>query len=184
MKISAVVNFPGQGEVALVDNVFPDDLVVEILSFFKDESQWQDTQKFDHYKGRLTSPGDPELFEKILQHANSPAMLDPVEEFLKAPQHSDNVEFWKDLPGYLITPHLDFVGDDPYCHVQVYFGEQTVPVAGTLFHTPDQQPLFNLTYRNNYGYLLNRGDTIWHGLWPVPDNVERYSIHLKYRTIK
>jgi hypothetical protein len=184
MKISAVINLIDQGSVALIENVFPASLVKEILEFFNNSANWESTQTFEHYQGRMTTSGDPALTEKILAHANSPAVLSLVNSYLGAVQYSDNVEYWKDLPGYLITPHLDFVGEDPYCHAQIYFGDQIVPLAGTLFHNRDQQPLFNLTYRNNYGYLLNRGDTACHGLWPVPAEVERFSIHLKYRNRK
>jgi hypothetical protein len=184
MKISAVVSLTDQGSVALIDNVFPRELVKEILDFFKNSDSWGDTQAFEHYRGRLTNPGDSALSEKILAYANSPTVLDTVNAYLKIPQQCDHVEYWKDLPGYLITPHRDFVGEDPYCHAQIYFGEKIVAGSGTLFHNTDQQPLLNLTYRNNYGYLLNRGDTVWHGLWPTPDNVERYSLHLKYRACK
>ena len=92
-----------------------------------------------------------------------------------------NFDLWYDLPGYVVSNHKD--GDQNRYAMQVYLGEPTLTwqMLGTCFNRENNNPLFEVHYMTNSGYMIERPDLIWHSVnHSIPEKYRRMHIYLRF----
>ena len=90
-----------------------------------------------------------------------------------------NLLLWIDLPGFgTLTPHVD--GDDSGL-MQAYITSTPHPYAGTTMYAEDDKILFQLPYRDNFGWLFQPANKVLHGReHSVPEGISRFSIMINF----
>jgi hypothetical protein len=177
----------GDETVYLVEDYFPLDLLEHLQNIFDSyqaqSPDWAAPSQFAHRGGREVYVKPDSRLDLIRQYASSDHMLSQVAEHMGNPVVFDDLQLWEDLPGYAIAPHLDIT--DAYDHaIQLYVTKEDADHLGTTFFNSDRKVLFQLPYRNNFGYVLPNPSKIWHGLTtPVPPGVHRHSVYLRYKRV-
>jgi len=181
MLVNATINFPNQSRLFLVEDIFDKDLCQQILSIFKKDTGWTAISEFDHYAGRLVYSDVNETTEKINSFAGSKEFVELLETILGKELEYSGSSLWLDLPGYKIVPHYDLPGFDYAVQVYMPDPDNTVEMLGTCFYKGNNA-IFEIHYRHNVGYFIDKTHTIYHGLnHDIPDNYKRQSVYLRYR---
>jgi hypothetical protein len=184
MQLSKFELSTGQ-RVWLIENFFEQSLAKNITQYFistqSDSTLWQEKNIFSHYQGRSIHIGSTDLIKEIEEFAQSQEVKLTIGSVIDKSLEFSTVDLWIDRPGYQIQSHCDLATEPKLFYaIQIYMADELIPSIGTMFHSHDGGPLFNLVYKNNCGYVMDRGDKIFHSLNPVPNNVDRYSVHIKY----
>ena len=90
-----------------------------------------------------------------------------------------NISFFIDYPGSPpLLPHVE--GSDSWLS-QVYIASFPHPYNGTTIYNDRKNILFQLPYRDNMGWLFDRGSTVMHGrAHAVPEGLARFSLMIWY----
>ena len=182
------VTLPDNNKVFLIDDFFPKQLADNILNFFKqwheDTGNWQSLPEFSHYLGRLSYTNNHGIVDQVRNYASSDEVVSQLVDLIGPVDSNPGVHFWVDTENYQINPHYDSMPtNSKFYGLQIFFSSGIDYTLGTHFYL-DRRVMFNLPLRQNYAYLVDRGDKVLHGLpCAVPLNKNRYSIHLKYQTL-
>lgn len=174
--------------VWLLENFFDRELASEITCFFlgwdQEPQAWLEQDNFAHYRGRRVYQGQADTVDSINHYCQQPGVQSVIQQLAGKSLEFAGTSLWLDQAGYAIAPHLDVMTDNfEFYGVQIYMAAETVPTIGTMFYNNQHEPLFNLVYKNNAGYFMDRSDRILHGLNPVPSGIDRYSVHIRYRVV-
>lgn len=186
--IVTTVSFSEQNRLFILEDFLPFELALNILNWFLNRNAekqfWQESQSFSHYQGRLVYQGQHSLLNQVLEFGNSQQISTDLGNLINGNLRLTGVDAWIDLPGYKIRAHHDSMDSNfQFFGLQIYFTQQLNLFQGTYFYQ-GKQPVINLPLRQNLAYFLDRGDRVLHGLpHPVPENSERYSLHLKYQKV-
>ena len=160
--------------------------IVELFDQYRAEnSDWSEDPRYSHaYPGRMVYHGDSATLTKLQELAASPAMVTWVGQTVGHDLEYHNLSLWLDLPGYRVTPHYDTASFE-YA-VQIYVPNPThfFEMLGTCVYTDpsERDPLFEIHYRPNRGYLIDRTDSVKHGVnHAIPAEFRRQSVYLRYR---
>lgn len=181
MIVNATVSFPDNSKFILIDDFFEESDIADINQLFYSNIGWQRNTNFSHGPERMVYSGTSTVLEKIKKHAQ----LVDISSVLGTPVEFSGIDLWKDTGTYKISPHYDMLGID-YA-VQIYMGEtdNTFQMLGTTLYTATNQPLLEISYRPNSGYLIDAPHTVLHGLRGFNDEISvnymRYSVYLRYR---
>lgn len=186
--IVTTVNFSQQNRLFILEDFLPSDLASNLLNWFlnrvAEKDHWQESQNFSHYKGRLVYKSQHLLLDQVTEFGNSQQVLTNLSNLVNCDLRLTGIDAWVDLPGYKIGSHHDAMDDNfQFFGLQIYFTTQLNLFQGTYFYQ-GKHPVINLPLRQNLAYFLDRGDRVLHGLpHSVPENSERYSLHLKYQKV-
>lgn len=90
-----------------------------------------------------------------------------------------NITFFIDLPGS--PPLLAHVEGSSSWLSQVYISNQTHAYNGTTIYNNDKQILFQLPFRDNFGWCFDNGSTVMHGReHGVPEGLTRFGLMIWY----
>ena len=86
-----------------------------------------------------------------------------------------HINLWVDFAGFGdLAPHMEVA---PSTISQIFLTDIQSDTAGTTIYQPNGDMLFTLCYRDNYGWVFDRGDMIMHGRHQdVPKDLPRFSI--------
>lgn len=174
------VHLPTGANVLILEQVFPAALLADLHQLCErwshiDRENWITPQGFE---------GRP----RWLYCGNSPEYL-AAEKFLSAPEfasrlqgevHRDDLEYshmqlWVEQHGIgSLGAHKEQAGA---FLAQIYLTETEHSYAGTTIHNDAQQILFQLPYRDNFGWFFDTGRTVMHGReHDVPEGIDRFAI--------
>ena len=93
----------------------------------------------------------------------------------------ESSSLWVDLPGLgKLQPHVEGLGGGTYL-MQIYLTDKNEPFNGTTIYTDDKEILFQLPYRNNFGWLFDQATGVMHGRHSdVSPNLKRFSIMTRF----
>lgn len=185
MVVNTSVQLTNQGQVFLFDQFFPTDLSYKLLIFFKSNDDWETRSEFDHQPGRLVYNGQHNIINEIHEHANDVNVIKALSQLANHNLKFYGIDLWRDGLGYKINTHQDYMGEERFCHLQIYVTDKTDYSLGTTFYA-DQSPKsvqFQIPYRHNFGYFMVTGQQIWHGLPLISQPVDRHSIQIRYTII-
>ena len=175
------VNLVNGSKVLLLDQVFDIDLLSQLHalcdSFHLDNPDWQ-APVWTTY--RYVYQGSAPVYQALRQYLGSDAVITKITQAINKPRVIfSNITLWIDLPGTgPLAPHVE--GDDSYL-AQIYITKTPHSYTGTTIYQDNQQVLFQLPYRDNFGWFFDRATQVMHGReHDVPDGISRFSIMAWY----
>jgi hypothetical protein len=182
IKINATVQFDS-AKLFLVDNCFDSTTLRDINGLFSDrDTGWAADPIFAHKPGRLMYQNSNTVTQSI--DASARVLSDQIGALLGRKIQYQSSSLWLDLPGYAIDPHYDTPGN-PEISMQIFVGDpaKVWEMLGTAIYLPEQRrnPLFEMHYRINSGYIMEYPDRILHGLnHHIPAQYVRNSVYLRF----
>ena len=180
MDVTSII-VPNGNSVYLLDNYFPEDILsslTDICNGFSESSeQWERTEWTDkRYIFKNISQFNP-ILDNFIKTVFAPRMMQALHHTLTY----ESSTLWVDLPGLgKLQPHKEGPGGGTYL-MQVYLTNKSEPFNGTTIYTDDKQVLFQLPYRNNFGWLLDQATGVMHGRHSdVSPNLKRFSIMIRF----
>jgi len=158
---------------------------VELFDQYRTEHpDWFADPRYSHaYAGRMVYRGNSAVLEQLQQLASSAEIVSWVSDTVGHELEYLNLDLWLDLPGYRIAPHYDMPGFEYAVQIYVPSPNHYFEMLGTCVYTDHEvrEPLFEIHYRPNRGYLIDRTDTVKHGLnHAIPVQFRRQSVYLRY----
>lgn len=184
---STCVHYQSSSKIFLIDDFFPEELLDKLLKIFDniEDPAWSDSEIFEHRRGRLIYTANTETINQLRQFAQSFEIIKSLSELVGKQVEFDSVSLWADFEGYAISPHTD---PDYFKHaIQIFVTREltdwNTPMYGTTIYQTEQQALFQIPYRNNFGYLFEVPSKVLHGLGTqVPVDLQRNSVYLRYNS--
>lgn len=176
------VNLPDGKPVFLLEQFFPADklaLLHQICdNFDKDSKYWTHPEGFNN--SRWVHTGTEKEYQLIVEYLSSPELMNKLSELIGHPVHLSNHTLWLDVTGLgPLRPHREAGGE---FLAQIFITRQFDNFNGTTFYSNDRNVLFQLPYRNNFGWLF-KGTEVLHGRqFDVAPGLERFSIMMWYNT--
>jgi hypothetical protein len=182
INVTATVSLPNDSKVYLVNKVFPDELLQQIIDCFSTyptNKGWTNTANFNPL--RYVFNGVHPAVAQVNKYATF--LADEISTIVGKKIRPVYPSFWIDLPGYELAPHVDV---DNFEHaIQVYIGddEQVKNSMGTSVYADYDTPLFDICYRQNSGYLFDSTHTILHAIRkPILEGSIRKSVYIRFTT--
>ena len=183
MKELTIVPLDNSNNLFYVENLYPDDLLVELLGedFMNYEytaQEWQESKP----RRRLTytqANDNMHLLSRMRNYLNSADKRKEIETKLGMQEISQiDSSYWLDMPGFNMGTHLDnsAVG----VAMQICLGVNQRNLGTCFYHysadtdVKDFPVRKQFEYRLNTGYIMINDATQWHGCPnTVPDNTFR-----------
>lgn len=174
------VELSNKAKILILDHIFEPDLLARLHelcdTFSPEHPDWKDpgwTKLRYEYCGQSTTRDD------LCNYLSSPEFLNPVSSALGEDMKFGNLLIWVDLPGFgNLTPHVD--GDDSGL-MQAYITTTPHSYTGTTMYSDMDKILFQLPYRDNFGWLFQPANAVLHGReHGVPEGVKRFSIMINF----
>jgi hypothetical protein len=190
MKLNTI-NLSNGSRFFIVEDFFGEEQYNSIVGLFDqytaDNADWWEDPVYAHtYHGRCVYRGSSEVVDQINQLATSAATLEWISGLIGKELEFAGSDLWLDLPGYRVTPHYD--GTHFEYAVQIYVPDpgpgRSWEMLGTCVYTDANmyRPLFEIHYIANRGYIIDRADTVRHGVnHAIPQQYRRQSVYIRYR---
>lgn len=183
MKINATVQFDS-AKLFLVDNCFDSTTLDAVNVLFSDQNNgWAADPIFAHKPGRLMYQ-DSNVVTQLID-TSAQVLSGQIGALLGRKIQYQSSSLWLDLPGYVIDPHYDTPGN-PEISMQIFVGDpaKVWEMLGTAIYLPEsggRNPLFEMHYRINSGYIMEYPDRVRHGLnHNIPAQYVRNSVYLRF----
>ena len=188
MKLSTVTLTTGS-RFFIIQDFFEPEQYTSIVALFDqyctDHPDWFEDPRYSHaYRGRMVYRGNSAVVTQLQQLAADPATVKWVSETVGQTLEYQSLDLWLDLPGYRITAHYDIPNFEYAVQIYVPNPNHFFEMLGTCVYTDSavREPLFEIHYRPNRGYLIDRTHTVRHGInHAIPAEFRRQSVYLRYR---
>ena len=168
-------------KVLLLDQVFEADMLSKLHrlcdEFSTDNPDWQ-TPDWTTY--RYVYQGHAAVYQELQQYLGSESVTAQITQAIdKSHVVLSTITLWIDFPGVgPLSPHVE--GDDSYL-AQIYITKTPHSYSGTTVYQQDKKVLFQLPYRDNFGWFFDRATQVMHGReHDVPNGISRFSIMAWY----
>lgn len=159
-----------------IENVLPDDIIVDIRDFMAANQKWETEQlEFDiprravHWDQVSTSP-----YRRM--HYAFQQLSPVISEAIGHQVDFQHCNMWEDGTEYIIPPHVD--NDSIRVAIQVYLNDADED-CGTSIYSSQNTEIYKFPFISNTGYIMHNTPTSWHGMM-TPGNVRR-SLYANYR---
>lgn len=191
MKVSAKIEFPDNSRLFLIEQVFQEPLQTEIINLFQnytnEPNHWPADERYSHtFRGRLVYHGNNAVIAQLKDFAQSDSFISEIKNILGKQVEFYDLDLWLDKPGYQIKPHYDGTDFDHAVQVYMPYKLEYWQMLGTCVYTSmnPHDALFEMHYRPNAGYLIDKTHTIIHGLnHTIPSQYDRRSVYLRYKSV-
>jgi hypothetical protein len=187
MQVNTVALASGSRFFIVEDFFEPDQYnsIVELFDQYRvDNPDWFEDPRYSHaYRGRMVYRGTSDTVAQLQQLAASPDMVNWVSQTVGQDLKYLNLDLWLDLPGYRVTPHYDTPSFEYAVQIYVPNPNHFFEMLGTCVYTDHKlySPLFEIHYRPNRGYLIDRTDSVRHGVnHAISAEFRRQSVYLRY----
>ena len=179
MEITSI-EIPNGNTVYLFENFYPSDVLSELTKicqgFSTESADWQAAEwtnkryNFNHldYLNQLLS----EFYQEFCYS---------MESKLKYKMIFEEVLMWIDLPGLgKLQPHVEGPAGGTYL-MQIYLTDRVEPFNGTTIYNDKKEILFQLPFRNNFGWMFDQATGVMHGRHSdVSPNLKRFNIMTRF----
>jgi hypothetical protein len=183
MKISTV-DLEYGSRVLILDQVFPEHMLTKMhnlcSTYYSGSNDWKppahfDAKSLDQKVARYVYYGTDPFYTTELPEFLKSSTATEISQKLNTEISYSMISLWVDLPGLgSMLPHVETGGS--YLS-QVYITNTDHPYTGTTIYRPDNEILFQLPYRDNFGWFFDKGTTVQHGRHhDVPQGISRFSL--------
>jgi hypothetical protein len=174
------VTLPTSGQVLILEEFFAADILAElhtIVATFPDPTTWVPAPGFDEAFPRRHYEGGRDKI--VVEWLNQPEQREPLEQATGHRLLCLGCNIWCDQTGVgPLLAHKERGGDSL---AQLYITKQQDPFTGTTIYNDSGDLLFQLPFRDNFGWLFNTGADVMHGrVQDVPLGILRYSILVRF----
>jgi len=168
-------------KVFLIEEFLPTSIHISIKqlfdSFNKDNADWK-MPTWTEGRPRYVYCGNSNEYNLLKNYVASPELIDQLESILGLKVQNTGIDLWVDFSGFgTLAPHYENEGS--IYLAQIYISDQEYPFIGTTIYNDNKEILFQLPFRDNYGWLFDKGYTVMHGRkHDIPENLARCSIML------
>lgn len=179
MLVNTVTLANGQ-QVFLIDEFFTAQPLASLHTicdaFTRDNPAWSQPDGFN--RSRWVYDCNQAEFDTVRDHVYSTELTDHVSRLIGYSVNLTNTAMWVDFTGVgQLRPHCETASG---FLAQIFVTRSTDNYNGTTFYTDSRQVLFQLPYRNNFGWLFE-GDRVLHGRQAdVSPGLARFIIMLWY----
>lgn len=177
------VDLVNGSRVLLLEDFFPADLIAQLQQIcleYPASDVWTVPFGFDSTTARrsYTGPG----LAAVKAWLASAECTDQLSARVGRPIEYSDLHLWCDPPGVdQLAPHKEQGGE--YL-AQFFVADVEHSYTGTTVYNDDGRILFQMPYRNNYGWFFSTGRTVMHGReHPVPAGINRFSLLVWYQTL-
>ena len=123
--------------------------------------------------------GQDPVYAELHAFLESNDFMSELETHINTRPKLVDYKIWVDLAGFgRLDPHVEAWGD--YLG-QIYIGRQDHPYNGTTIYDDSKKILFQMPYRQNYGWIFDQCQKVWHGRkHDIPEGLIRASVMLWY----
>ena len=175
------IKVPNGNNVFLFDQFYSHDVLDELTNickkFDKESSVWEIAE----WTPLRYIFKNSDYINSILKSFCEDNFFDLVSPILNYKLNYVSSSLFVDLPGLgPLQPHVEGPEGGTYL-MQIYITDQNEPFNGTTIYTDDKQILFQLPYRNNFGWLFDQATGVMHGRHSdVSPNLKRFSIMTRF----
>jgi hypothetical protein len=160
--------------------------IVQLFEQYTAENpDWFEDPRYSHaHQGRMVYCGKSTTLTQLQELAASPDVVTWVSQTVGQDLRYLDLDLWLDLPGYQVTPHYDTPSFEYAVQIYVPNPNHFFEMLGTCVYidTAVRSPLFEIHYRPNRGYLIDRTDSVRHGVHhTIPAEFRRQSVYLRYQ---
>jgi hypothetical protein len=113
--------------------------------------------------------------KEIEEYLQSPSVIEPISRVLGIDLKFQTLKFWVDNK-MLLNPHKEQPMSD-IAAAQIYITDQEQPFLGTVINQDDKKILFQLPFRNNFGWLFAKAEEVMHSkITETPESFNRCSL--------
>jgi hypothetical protein len=175
------VNIATGSKVFLIEEFLPSEVHSNIKTLFnefaKDSADWK-IPEWAQGRPRYVYQGQSEKYNALKNFVISSSLLTQLEHLLGIKVQNTGIDLWVDFAGFgTLAPHYENEGSIYLS--QIYISDKEYPFVGTTIYNDNKEILFQLPFRDNYGWLFDKGYTVMHGReHDIPDSLARCSIML------
>jgi hypothetical protein len=174
------VHLPTGANVLILEQVFPPAILADLHQLCErwlhvDREQWITPEGFENRPRWIYRGNRPEYTatEKFLSSPEFAARLQG--EVQRDDLEYSHMQLWVEQHGMgPLSAHKEQAGA---FLAQIYLTKTEHSYTGTTIHNDKQQILFQLPYRDNFGWFFDTGQTVMHGReHDVPEGIDRFAI--------
>jgi hypothetical protein len=178
MNIHKIELATGQ-RACLLDEFLPTDLIKKVYTVFDsfsiNDPTWVPDPPNDPDHVRFRYDGPNPIVGEVEEYLRSLAVLDKLGHAIGKKLEFDLVKFWIDTK-MLLGPHVE-QPNGGISMAQIYITKVEHPFLGTTLYQDNEKILFQLPFRNNFGWFFEKSDTVMHGkLTETPEKFNRCSL--------
>jgi hypothetical protein len=180
------VNIATGSKVFLIEEFLPEDIHEKIKKLFNefttDSVDWK-IPEWAQGRPRYVYQGQSEKYNALKNFVISSSLLTQLEHLLGIKVQNTGIDLWIDFAGFgTLAPHYENEGS--VYLAQIYISDKEYPFIGTTIYNDNKEILFQLPFRDNYGWFFDKGYTVMHGReHDIPDDLARCSIMLWFDKI-
>jgi hypothetical protein len=180
------VNIATGAKVFLIEEFLPQDVHEKIKKLFSefttDNVDWK-IPEWTQGRPRYVYCGQSNDFLSLKNYVVSKDLTNQLSEILGISVQNTGIDLWIDFAGFgTLAPHYENEGSIYLS--QIYISDKEYPFIGTTIYNDNKEILFQLPFRDNYGWLFDKGYTVMHGReHDIPDSLARCSIMLWFDKI-
>jgi hypothetical protein len=172
------IDLVNQSRVLLLEDFFPEPVINQLLELcdtYPDPVVWTVPYGFDHTTLRRSYSGNSAAIAACENWLSSAECVDAMAAVLGHRPQYNNLHLWCDVEGVdSLAPHKEQGGS---CLAQFFITRTEHSYAGTTIYNDDQRLLFQMPYRNNYGWFIDDATRVMHGReHAVPAGIKRFSM--------
>lgn len=178
MNIHKIELSTGQ-QMCLIDQFLNPHILQDVNEVFDtfsvDNKYWvpDPVDDLEHIRFRYDGPSP--LVSKIEQYLDSTEIIAPLEQVFQKKLKFSVLKFWVDTK-MLLDPHVE-QPNGGITMAQIYITKKEFPYLGTTMYQDNKKMLFQLPYRDNFGYCWEKSDSIMHGkIFETPVGFNRQSL--------
>jgi hypothetical protein len=176
------VKLVNNSKVLLLEDFFPSPLIDKLLDLcdtHPDPTTWTTPFGFDDTAIRRSYTGRSPIIIETEQWLGSSDCLSILEKHIGKSLSYSDMHLWCDSTGVeSMKPHKEQGGE---FLAQFFIARTEHSYTGTTIYNDDGRILFQMPYRNNYGWFFDQGTTVMHGReHPVPNDIKRFSLLVWY----
>ena len=178
MNLHTVELATGQ-KMFLIDQFLSQPILEKVFSIFDsfsvDSEYWVPDPPNDPDHIRYRYDGSNPYVNEVEQYLSSPAIIDTLSVALNKQIRFSVLKFWVDKK-MLLSAHKE-QPNGGLSMAQIYITKKEYPYLGTTMFQDNKKLLFQLPYRNNFGYMWEKSDKVMHGkIFETPEDFNRCSL--------
>lgn len=175
------VKISNGAQVFLIEEFLPVNVHQMVKNLFNefgtDKTNWR-VPEWTQGRPRYVYCGNSENFTALKNYINSDEFLNRIGQLLNVQIANTGIDLWIDFSGFgTLAPHYENEGSIYLS--QIYISDKQYPFIGTTIYNDQKEILFQLPFRDNFGWLFNKGYTVMHGReHDIPEDLARCSVML------